>query len=120
MDSMRFLATCLALLTLGDAALASDVKPGDTVMAISDGIGCYNWDSYKGVLAIDNNDIPTLKGDLPEECLRVNAPMPFLVDSVNESSDAVCVRLGSWSPPPCFWFSLRKVRTMLSAGQSRV
>jgi hypothetical protein len=115
---MRFLTTCFALLALGDAALASDVEQGDHVMAISDGIGCYDWNSYE-TLALDTSDARALKSQLPKGCLRVNAPVPSVVDSVNQSSDNVCIRLGT-SSPPCFWLSLRNVRTMLSAGQRRI
>jgi hypothetical protein len=118
---MGILAACCAILALGRTALASDVQLGDHVMAISDGIGCSDWTSFEAILSLDNSDLRALKGKLPSGCLVIHGAPPtlWIVDAMNDSTEAVCIRHDNFAPP-CFWFSLRKVRAMLSAGQRRV
>jgi hypothetical protein len=91
---------------------------GDHVLTISGGIACSEWTSFE---ALRNSDPQTLNGKLPAGCLIVVTPPPplFIVDAVKESADAVCIR-PEHSSPPCFWFSLGKVRTPLPVGQSKV
>jgi hypothetical protein len=115
---MRILAVCFAILTFGRTAVASDVQVGDHVLTISGGIACSEWTSFE---ALRNSDPQMQKGKLPAGCRMVVTPPPplFIVDAVKESADAVCVRPDNW-PPPCFWFSLGKVRTLLAAGQIKI
>jgi hypothetical protein len=116
--SMRILVACLAILALGRAAVAADVQLGDHVIAVYDGIGCSDWTSFE---ALHNTDPRTLKDKLPRGCLIVHGSPPALlvVDAVKEGAAAICVR-GDASSAPCVWFSLDKVRTLLSAGQRRL
>ena len=119
---MRSSVACCAILAsfvFAGPALATDVQLGDSVMALRDGIGCDDWGAYEKTRDFEDRDPRTLqRGDLPEGCRFVHAPLPLTVQSIKLESNAVCVRL-SWSPN-CFWFSIQKVRAMLRADQRRV
>jgi len=115
-EGMRIPASCFAILALGCPAVASDVRPGDHLAAIYDGIACSDWTSFE---ACQNSDSKTLN-KLPGGCVVVHGdPTFFIVDAVKESAAAVCIRL-EHSPPPCLWFSLGKVIARLPAGQQRI
>ncbi|WP_166297799.1 hypothetical protein [Bradyrhizobium sp. 2S1] len=114
---MRILVASFAILALSRVAFALDVQVGDQVIAVNDGIGCSGWASFE---ALHDTDPRTLKNKLPAGCLIVHGAPPALlvVDAVKEGAAAICVRVNA-SSAPCFWFSLDKIRTLLSAGQSR-
>lgn len=118
---MRILASCFAILAVGGPAVASDVQPGDHVAAIYDGIACSDWASFEALRVVDS-DLKTLKEKLPNGCLIVHGAPPtrWVVDAVADNSEAICIRREKSSPPPCLWFSLRKVTTILSNGQRKV
>jgi hypothetical protein len=115
---MRILAVCLAILAFSRTAVAMDVQPGDHVITVSEGIACVDWSTFE---RFRDADPRTPKAKFPAGCVHVITPPPpiFIVDAVKEDAAAICVR-GSISPPPCYWFSFDKVRTMLSVGQSKV
>ena len=115
---MRILIASFLILALSRAAFALDIQVGDRVIAVYDGIGCSDETSFE---ALRGTDPRTLKTKLPAGCLIVAGAPPtmLIVDAVKEGAAATCVRVVTVSSTPCFWFSLEKVRTLLSAGQRR-
>ena len=113
---MRVIVACFTVLGLVSSARAFDVQPGDTVMAY-DGIGCFTWEAYQKVTALEDHEGHIPKGTLPSGCLFVRDFGHFVVESVKGESDAICMR--NMVLPNCLWFPVDRVLNKLRAGQQR-
>lgn len=88
------------------------------MITLTDGIGCYDWQIFENAMATGNLDLRALKGAFPAGCLKVNAPFMAVVESIDATSTAVCIRGGSFNPA-CFWFPIDNVRTLRTVDQRR-